>query len=382
MVFSSGSSTVINNSGKIGPSTLPLHVEGRYIKDSNGSTIVLRGVNDGGWVDTPNGGFTANGHVWGQDHWTWNPGSITDELDRLHSLGINCIRSIIVCDWWVNNYQNYRDHYEYLVKQASYRGIYVISGFYEVLGYVSGGETWTDFPYPPYITSSAAKAIVPNEQAFVNICGSLAQKLSLYPNVLYDLWNEVGPHYAPNSPEMQNWWTVVQSCVSTIRQYSEGIVLLEYGWGISCDLNYPNGAESLVWVQNNSVTDPLGNIVYSTHVYRDGGGLGYWGSNNTRASDLANIQRAWNYSLVYAAVQQWNKSLLIGEIGCNALTEASQELIGFTNALSICNNLGVSYTAWIWEPRGSYALVQNTAYPAQLSSSGQALVNAIEQASS
>lgn len=369
---------IINSSGLISYfSTRPLHVEGRYIKDDQNQTVYLRGANVGGWVDDYCGLWTSEGRYYGQDIGQWIPSAVQGELDAMKSWGMTCVRSLMCVDWWQDNYMNYRDHYKDFVTWAGERGIYVLVGFWSLTHYEGGG--WcacTPFPYPPYIPSEYAY-LMPNEQAFIDFWGDVAYEFKDYPNVLFDLWNEVGHGLDPREQYQNEWWPVAQGCIDAIREYTQAPVIIDWGWGICYNLEY-HGGELLDWVQTCPLTG--GNLVFSTHVYRDGGGLGYWSSNNTRAYLKEDITEAWNGSLVRAVGEEWNKPLIIGEIGCNLAIERDQELIAFQNALEISNDWGLHYIAWIWishDGPTNYYLMESGGYVPPPSAAGQVLIDAL-----
>lgn len=369
---------VTNLNVALSPKILPtlLHAEGRFIKDAYDNIVYLRGVNAGGWVDVTCGGYI------GQSYCTWDPAIIKANLDAMKRWGINCARTLLVCDWWKNNAQNYRQNIKDFITWAAERGIYVLIGFYQVQHY-GGTQDWTNFPYPPYIDSTGAQTI-PNEQAFIDIWASVAQELGGFQNILFEFWNEVGANYAPNSPEMQHWWTVAQSCIDAVRQYSDALIDIGYGWGIHYD--FDGGRSTLDWILTCPLTDPIGqtkfghpNLAYNTHIYRSGGGLGYWSSTGQQAILRQDIETAWKGCYVDAVGEQWNKPLIIGEIGAS-VNRGSEEITANANALAIANDWGLHYLAWIWLTTNvtGFGLVTAEGYPAFPPSTwGVALQNAL-----
>lgn len=381
MVFSVANQYLtIESSGKI-IRIRPLHVEGRYIKDDLGRTIHLRGVTGGGWVDdytglwSPEGGGTLDGMF------NWNPEAVKQHLDAIKSWGVNFIRSLTAVDYWKFDVEGHRQHIKDFITWSGERGIYVLFGFYQVQHYFEGGdEDQTAFPYPPYTIHSE---IIANEDEFVALWADVAQELGAYPNVLFDLWNEVGGGYERDEVARNHWWDIAQRCVDAIRAQGDNIIDLEFGWGVYYDFNWgpldvPYGA-TMEWISDCPVNAT--NLIYDTHIYRDGGGVGYWSGNYSKAYLYDDVKSAFQNMKIDWVGETLNKSLIIGETGANLWwtgEDLEHELAAFNNTFTILNEWGLGYAAWIWDQRGPYPLREYadtvTFNPSQ---SGQILIDAI-----
>lgn len=363
LISSLTNSATITTSGKI-VTTSPLHVDGRYIKTSFNRTIMLRGVNKVEFADDPDGIWMGNT--------MWNDGNVAAELDAMKSWGINVIRCHMSVETWKFNIGPNSGHpaspycalpareaIKRLIVMAAERGMYVILDGYTVKSYWSGGEQ-DPLPYPPYQISARASEVIASEAEFVDWWISVAQELKIYPNVLFELWNE--PH--GDETAKTSWKSVAQKCINAIR--SEGaqqIIILQWGYGVWAGLASGDG-EGMEWILDFNLTDPLGNILYSTHVYRIYGGCGLW----QYLEEEKGTPFGYLYDDVKMAFQieklDWvgdvlDKPLFIGETGCDLTwtnDELQRELIAWNNTLTIFNEWKLHYVAFWWREIGTFPL--------------------------
>ena len=111
------------------------------------------------------------------------------------------------------------------------------------------------------------------------------------------------------------------------------------------------------WVWQANLTDPLGNLVYSTHIYRSGGAFMCTNPTYSGAWNYTDIQRAFQYFEFPQVLASY--PLFIGEIGADISQtgdELNHELIAFDNCLTLFDQMGISYTAFWWRSIGIYAL--------------------------
>jgi len=375
-------SVIIRSSGTVATISL-LHVEGRYIKNILNQTIVLRGVNKVEFADDPDGVWMGNT--------MWNDDNAKAELDAMKSWGVNVIRCHISVELWKYDIGPNSGHpaspycaisartaIKQLLTIAAKRGIYVILDGYTLRSYRSGGEQ-DPMPFPPYQKSENASEVIANVTEFVDFWRSVASELKGYPNVIFEIWNE--PHNTEGSGKTDeeaftDWMNAWNLCVNAIR--NEGAtqpVIFQWQTGVYCNL-YENAETGEVyarwgehlhdWMENaiGNLTDPLGNIIYSTHAYRLYGGTGlYQGSARDKYG-----YRGWPYEHVKTAFEymglKWvgdtlNKPLFIGEVGCDVAwtgEEYVREIAAWNNTLSIFNEWGLSYAAFWWRSTGLFRL--------------------------
>ncbi|MEM4713398.1 MAG: cellulase family glycosylhydrolase [Candidatus Bathyarchaeia archaeon] len=353
----------ITSSGKI-VTVSPLHIEGRYIKNSFNKTVTLRGVNKVEFADDPDGIWMGNTY--------WSDVNVAAELDAMKSWGINVIRCHMSVETWKYNIGPNSGHpsspycalpareaIKRLVVMAAERGIYVILDGYTVKSYWSGGSQ-DPLPYPPYQTSTRASEVIANEAEFIEWWTSIAQEFKAYPNVLFELWNE------PNGDETAkaSWKNVAQQCINAIRNLeAQQIIIFQWGYGVWAGLASGDG-EGVEWILDFNLTDPLGNILYSTHIYRIYGGCGLWqnlaGEKGTPYGYLYDdVRTAFQIEKIDWVGNTLNKPLFIGEMGC-ALTwtgdELQREITAWNNTLKILNEWGIHYAAFWWREIGTFPL--------------------------
>jgi len=345
-----------------------LHIEGRYIKDEPGNIIHLRGVNKHGFEDNPEGNWGAFGYT------NWD--NVAMQLDTMKSWGINVLREINTIQWWVENspadtstgVMTHRDVVKKLIEMAADRGIY----YMYTPWCVTSAEGQVQLPFPPY---SSATGVIPTEQAFIDYWVSVATELGIYDNVIYDLWNEP-------TGAIDDWYRVWQKVINAIRGLGdEHLIVVQYYDSVYWNLDDMHGA-TMSWVQQYPFNGT--NLLYSTHAYRDYGSLGQKaGEPSGRAYTYEDVKLALESELINWVGETMNKSLIIGEIGCNlwygeGTVEQEAELTAFENALSIFNEWGVHYAVWEWWAGVRCALISNPwASPIKPTASGQILINAI-----
>jgi aryl-phospho-beta-D-glucosidase BglC (GH1 family) len=332
--------------------TSPLHVEGKDIKDQFGNLIYLRGANKVEFADDPDGIWMGSSQ--------WSDANVQQELGIMRSWGINTIRCHLAVENWKYNlskpYANLdcRTAIKRLLTFAGRQGMYVVLDGYRVTNFWNGGEQ-DPLPYPPYQTSANASSVISSQQDFVNWWTSMATELKGYSNAIFELWNE--PY--GNSIAKQSWFNVAQECVNAVRS-TGATQLIVFQWDMACwvDLSYPppaGSASTMDWVEQANLSDPLGNIVYSTHLYRTYNHITYSSPTRVQVWNYSDIDLGLQYMGYYAVAAA--HPLFIGEIGANyAASDLSNELAFFNNALSLFNQHNISYTAFWWREIGLWPL--------------------------
>ena len=384
-----GGSATIWSSGTINSgvsnSTIPaLHVEGNLIKDSAGNVVVLHGVNKPQMAEDPDGYWLGDTY--------WNDTKAYTEIDGMRSIGTNCIRCLQSVDSWVydlgptskdpaaiNCAISNREAVKRLMTFAAERGMYVIYVPWDVRNRWDGGQQ-DPLPYPPYQTSENASQVIPNQQAFVDYWANVASVLKDYPNAIFELWNE------PNgdATAKASWFNVTQQCINAIRNAgANNLIVIQWDFGclVNLDAPPPGGfASTLQWIFDYPLTDPTGNLVYSTHHYRHFMHLQRSTGQGGKAYTMADYQLGLQYYKVpeVAALHP----LVIGELGCDTETtglDYQQELEAYTNILQLLNGYGVSYIGWVWRLNVGYTLTTSYA-PVALTDAGRILMNTIANA--
>jgi hypothetical protein len=323
------------------PSALHSVVDGTdfYVRDINNSIVILRGINKNGFTDTTDG-------WWSNGAWTgygvWNETAVNATLnDMRYNSGFNYLRLQFMIElWWYNmnytsggtGYSNmlYQDAITRTIELCADRGIYV-----ELVPYgVNIGEGQVFLPYPPHIT---ATDVIANSGEFVEFWRNMSYQLRVYPNVMYQLFNE------PATDE-SGWMAVSQLAYNAIREGysnsgSDQIVMIQWGYSSGCDfaLNYP--------VEGY-------NIIYSNHIYRT---LSDVSTMNTFSEGEYTLE-AMNATLwttqQYGDMIQNKLPILITETGCWYSTNPLSDEMEYWSNLNFLMNeyeIGICVWEWFWD---------------------------------
>lgn len=366
----------LTSSGTILMSGRPLHVDGKYIKDNLGNVVILKGVNK----MTPNEAAIG---IWG-----YHPELLSQELDLLKSYGVNVIRIHGTYEWWIQNTVfngvPFRTILHDYISLCAQKGIYVVYDGYCVVYYGEQGYEQDPLPW-----ENCHAGIIDTPQDWINFWVSFVNAMKDLPNVIIDPHNEPLDAFPPNSPSKPNqiipnaentWFSALQQMINAVRQAGfTGLILEQWSSNTWWDFNnpYATDSNSLSWVTNHPLTDPLNNLVISTHHYRQSGSLGAWGQ--THAYQYNDIIAAFNTTLIFHVLNDLHKPILIGECGCSMDTgDLANEETAWTNQLAIYNQLKISYLCWWWRNVLSFRLFTNDTNPlGTLTQGGVILKNAL-----
>ncbi|MEM2507224.1 MAG: cellulase family glycosylhydrolase [Nitrososphaeria archaeon] len=379
----------IRSSGKIGVIS-PLHVDGKNIKDSFGNTVILRGVNKAEFADDPDG-------IWMGDT-RWKDANVKAELDAMKSWGVNVVRCHISVELWkydIGPTTNITEHpilrsgvtswsqvcsistreaIKRFLNFAAEKGMYVVLDAYSTRCYWTRAEQ-DQLPFPPYQQSPNASEIIGSVDDFVEWWRSVAEELKGYPNVLFELWNEPNRNNPPTA--FNEWLNAAQLCINAIRNAgATQPIIFQWQMGIWCNVYEDENGEPFArwgdhlrsWLETAvaNLTDPLGNLIFSTHIYRVYSGLGQYITpsviqkwNSTFPYNYTHIKVALEHMGIKWAVESLNVPLFIGEIGAAmdwGPTEHQHEMTAWNNTLTILNDWGIHYTAFWWREIGTFRL--------------------------
>jgi hypothetical protein len=344
---------------KAGTPLSGLSVKGNKLY-ANGAPLILKGMdykyfafNEGGSWMLPDGSIESN---------VWDPTAVQDTLNFMQASNCNALRLMLCVQFWLDNSNNYQSNIEYVITQAASRGIYTDLTFYNnnpYEGQVLNVNPWED-PGNNVLNSSAD---------FVNLWGNVSSTLKGYPTVIFELWNE------PNGNETE-WFSVTQQCITAIRDvgatqpinimYNLGVA---YDWG-NGGVNWLNSQIppfNMAWVKAYPLKDPLGNLIYSTHLYR----FSFYNSSVSEAGlTQSGYQEVYSYSdmlyglnvtgvLGVAALHP----LVIFEMGYNNWAyDPANESTWFNATLTILDQYGIGYCDFALPPPTSsmqqWSLVQ------------------------
>jgi len=382
------SNVIIRNSGKIGTIlSLPLHVEGKHIKNLLNQTVMLRGVNKVEFADDPDG-------IW-MGSTMWMDANVKAELDAMKSWGVNVVDFHISVELTKYDIGPNSGHpaspycsisaMEALHRVAQFaaeRGMYVIFGGYSVRCYYSGAAQ-DRLPFPPYAESANASEVIASKEEFAEWWRMMASEFKDYPNVIFEIWNECGNSKISNRTDeeaFQDWLDATQQCITAIREAGfNGLIMHNWGYGVYCGVfedeqGNPHcawGTTLQDWVPNllGNISDPTGNIVICVHGYDTLGAVGIY----TFEAERQKWNSSWPYvyshvkaALEYEGLKWWNETinypLIWGEFGMTMgwknsdPTQHTYEMARFNNTLAVFHEYGLHYCAFWWREISVYRL--------------------------
>lgn len=319
--------TIIKSSGRIAV-TLPLHVEGRYIKDPVNRTVYLRGVWKGAFPDTSTG-------WWGLDASRWNETALRQTLQTLQQQwGANCINTFIWGDWWLENKAvtlmggttdiGLRDAIKRTLQIASEYGIYMQIRLYSPIraeGRIEGQ------PYQPYSSWTV--------DDFVNFWVNVTTELKNYPNVIFTLFDEP-------TGNISLWFDAATQAINSIRAVgAEQLIVVHWAYCGSCMWMEQ-------WIQEGR---PIDNIVFSNHIYRYHGTFGYNPGSPVYIDYIRNFLASKPGATYTGAayryiIDTYNVPIWVSAIGAYNGATDDDEYIYFRNTLQVLNEWGLGYVAF------------------------------------
>lgn len=357
-------------------SARPLHVEGKIIKDDLGNIIYLRGSTHYGFEQQPSGGHWYGEFLLTYEDWNEHKTGVEAELDMMKSWGINVVRFPQAIDLWKYDIEDHRQIIKELLTEMAERDMYMIYCPF-LIASRGTGDFRGSLPYPPYAQVSS---IMESESDFVDYWTSVASELKDYPNVIFELWNEPSFGSVDESQRMvafNSWSDTTQQCIDAVRATGARQLILVQ-WMAGCHINLDNpppedptpnpdllvppplGQQTVDWAWNISANDPLGNIVYSTHMYRR------WGAFYRQVGGKENRIQLWEHDDVVTCLELMKLKklaqihpVIIGEIGCDidlvldpswgrTDPDLQHELSAFDSALSVFNGWGLHWCSWWW----------------------------------
>lgn len=335
-------SQTIRNFGNIAIIS-PLHIDGRYIKDEFGNIVVLRGVLKHGFEDDPEGRWTDSG---GQGYFNQFVDSVVrDNFRAIRNWGGNEIRVVERAQYWQDNTvgntgKAHRDVIKRLIEIAGEEGLYVNFALFSL-------DTAVGWHNLPWGTST-----FPTLDDFKDFWVDVATELSPYPNVMFELFNEV-------VSDQDGWFNGVNETIQAIRGVSDTIIIVQWDWDVWARYGEFAYNCTMSWATDPRIQGT--NILFSTHMYQDARGIYREGGVNTYLWNYTDVKKAFQDELVQWFVETANKPLYIGEYGTfAAIPEPPYFLESAENGLRILNEWGISFNAmWWWPsnaPAGDYAL--------------------------
>ncbi|MEM3088510.1 MAG: glycoside hydrolase family 5 protein, partial [Candidatus Bathyarchaeia archaeon] len=271
-----------------------LHTEGRYIKDSLGNIVYLRGVSKMGLE------YTCDGfHI------------VESDYDLMKEMGVNVVRIPYTMEWIYN--PGYLAKIDRQIQWCKERNIYVILDMHR-----PNHRGQQSFPW--------------NETAWISQWLFLAERYKEEPTVIgFDLFNE------PHDVDWVKWKNTAERAAKAIHKVNPNLLILIQGVGWGWDL---------AGAQTNPVNET--NIVYSPHIY----------PYPLSHAEWSYAYKKGNYELGYQLLRDYIKSnwepiltnniapILVGEFGTPIFEE--NNLRWMKDLLEIMHELEISYTCWVF----------------------------------
>ncbi len=320
----------------------PLHVDGQFIKDTQGRTVVLRGVNISGDSKVP----------------PFMPITDAAMLDPLQGWGINTLRLLFTWEAFEpsrGNYDTaYMQYYEQVTDWAEQRGLYVIVDFHQdaYSRYSNGG---CGEGFPKWAVYSGIKFKEPDNGVACESWGS---------NMIFDFsHHDTWHHFHANTEGARTGYIDMLRAVAERMSNHANVIgyeLINEPWGNDSELAAlyndvgnairerhpsailfvpPHALVSSGMSDNNIAKPEFDNFVYSPHFYD---------AFVIMFKNWLGFNPAWALDKMAKHAARWNVPLLLGEYGAPAET---QNVEGYMDALNDWLNNGLhSGTQWNYTP--------------------------------
>ena len=296
-----------------------LHVDGNKIKDANGNTVILRGVDNS--ITT-----------W----WDAGVGYDAAQYAYMKNWGCNAVR-LTISDWDIGYKPGNLGVYSnsaFWTRLDSQVNAAIANGIYPI---ICGWATMGNSPNGQY--SGNVADFIPKYHSWNDYTSVYRQLAQRYANrgVLYEMWNE--PLYC----NLNTYQTQIQTTVDAIRTYDPSAIIIVQAVGTG-DWN----TQSLKFVQTNSINRP--NIVYCVHQYA-------W---QTTDNSQSAIKAKLGCNGAYTAYADWvlahGYPVIATEFGIGGNGRDydvhpmnSWSATWLNNFMIVCDKDGYSgYTAWRW----------------------------------
>jgi len=348
----------------------PLMISGHKMYNSYGE-IVLRGFGRLHDMDDASGWWSGAGEPFLAHRWESNMATVADRVQQnlvaMRSWGANMIRLHISFGWWWNDIVNpaqdygqaqanydlsYRNYLKLVINEAMEQGFYVVICPYCVDLYETEG---TSLPIPlressfvdSFMTSIAPDTtnIIPWKMWW----DSISSELGVYPNVIFETWNE--PLGGATPINIKSQWRIFEiEMYKTVRENCNNVILFTEEEG-----TVPNWSDELTWVplfydllKADIGGEPI-NISFDFHCYRFNWNLG-WATTN------ATVRTQMMSQNMLGGTRSNGYDLHVGsyEMGC-ALSSSNMdnEMGWYTGILKVFNEEGVPYNSYFWYPMRS-----------------------------
>ena len=343
-----------------------LHVNGNQILDSNGKTVILKGIGRAGDIESASGIWGGPGGFLASFGLKWlNVNESIPAIDATLQCyqqvwHINMIRVFITVDWyWQDNVTpsmedpenypylttpiSYQNYIKTVVEEAAKYGLYVDLCPYQLVSFYrdtnrAGAQGLPLCGWDNQSTAFLSKTGYDEQTFWSQFWTLLSSNLKNYPNVIYEAWNE--PQLDGAEPVPAPYLTYLSTMYNSVHTVTtQNLIFMQWEAGY---IPYYN---NLSWCkQINQAIPNNQNIVYTTHAYRHSP---FFNSQWATTPDgvLTQLKTALDS-------MQVNAPLLINEAGsCMQYVSADDkqnELNWFSSLTGAAKTLGVGLTAYYW----------------------------------
>ncbi len=345
--------------------TLPLHTSGDQILDSNNNLVYLRGMGIAGYVPDLILWGQGGSDSWGDQWVSASSTAVTQTFQELSSVwDVNMIRVFVYPEWWwlnsvPSNGISTQSYLETLASEAEQYGIYIDVVPYQLTA------CQNSFTSDTYLTpnqgggqglpmmnnwDSAAKSFLSStgltEQSFwTQYWTSMANTLKVYPNVIFEAWNE--PSTGSNSNTIPSGYVTYLTTMYDAIRATGATNLIMMQWQMGWE---PNGwGSNLSWASqlNTALLNPT-NVVYTTHFYYYAPSdlTSYW-NNPSQFEGATSIENALQ---LLQGTMGVNAPLVINEEGSclGSSSNVQNDYAWWKTLLQAQDALGIGAGAYYW----------------------------------
>ena len=309
-----------------------LHTDGRWIKNTNGDVVLLRGLWKAEFADSCVGWWTSGGFL------NWSETNVRSDMQILRDVyKVNVFNTFIWGDWWIENKsvtlsgattdQNYRFALKETARLAAEYDLYFqirLYGCNQADGRIEG------LPFQPTTSWTVAD--------FANFWGSVANEMKDYPNVIFTLFDE------PTDYQTEWFYGSVQAINAIRSTGAQNLIVVHFGYCGDC-----------MWIEDWVQQDlPTQNIVFSNHIYRFHGTYAYNPNAPTDYPYILNFLTNAPSGSTYTGAgygyitETYDVPIWASAVGAYNGATNGAEYTAFNNTLFALNELELSYCAYQW----------------------------------
>ncbi|MCJ7635336.1 glycoside hydrolase family 5 protein [Candidatus Bathyarchaeota archaeon] len=314
------------------------------IADINNNPVLLQGVGSWHAVDDITLGACFRGG-WGSYSSTY----VDEFFSWIHSQSLNFVRFQINAYWTLHD-SGYRSRLSEVLTIAENYNVYVMYDFNAL-----AAGTWHEIGTP--YTSGSPMSI----SDFNSACSTLASLCSSHVNAIIEVWNE--PSYG-STTTYDLYFNNLPTTLTAIRNAGfNGIVFLMGSTSLTATRyfggDYANSNDNLGWaIDHPTLFDSTyGSVAVDSHAYYT---YLHGGTPDGYPDTVAGLTTLWMTTCRIAEAQNKGICVAMLENGVDLNAgDITNQNIGFSNGLTVCNNNYISWCGWGVIPGNGFALVSS-----------------------